>query len=241
MFEELIESASTFANEEFVNKLKKVAKTTEQNIDGLTEKATVYEKDLKKAVEKRDTLRDTVKNTLGIEEINEDSLKAIITNPDVNKLQDMLQNTKTEYETKLNTYEKELKDKELNVRILESGVLDSVKSNIGKKLLLDELRSNATIDSDGNVSYTDSEGTTVYGTDGKPLTVSEKIKSLYKNEDYSVFFPNKSGGGKQGGDNPSGMGLKDLAKMTRSEKAKLMAEMSPSEYQELVKKSLKGR
>jgi len=241
MFEELIESASTFANEEFVTKLKEVATSTEQSINGLKQKASVYESDLRKAIEKRDALKNTVKSTLGVEEINEESLKAVIDNPDVSKLQDMLHSTKSAYEEQIKTYEQKLSDKELNLHLLETGVLDGVKSNIGKKALLDELRNGATLDENGNIVYQDSNGTTVYGDDGKPLSVTDKVKSLYDNPDYQVFFPTKKGGGKQGGDTPNGYGVKDLSKLTRAEKAKLMSELSPSEYQELVRKSLKGK
>jgi hypothetical protein len=241
MFEELIESASTFANEEFVNKLKEVATKTESNINGLKEKASAYEVDMRKAIEKRDAIKNTVKSTLGVEEISEESLKAVIDNPDVNKLQEMLQSTKTAYEEQLSTYKQKLSDKELNLHLLETGVLDGVKSNIGKKALLNELRNGATLDENGNIVYLDSTGATVRGDDGKPLSVADKVKALYDNPDYQVFFPTKKGGGKQGGDNPNGYGVKDISKLTRSEKAKLMAEMSPAEYQELVRKSLKGK
>ena len=238
MFEKLIESASTFANEEFVNQLKEVAKTTETNINGLTEKATVYERDMKTAIEKRDGLNSLVKGTFGIDEINEDSLKSVIDNPDVSKLQDLLRAKQSEYEATVNSYETKIRDTALNVNILESGLLDGVKSPLGKKLLLDELRNGAIVSEDGSIGYVDDKGVTVYATDGKPLAISDKVNSLYENEDYKVFFPVKKGGGKQGGDNSGGMGLKDISKMTRSEKAQLMSELSPADYQKLVQQSL---
>ena len=241
MFEDLIETAGTLANDEFVNRLKEVAKNTEESFNSLKEESTRYKSEFERAIEKRDKVKNIVKQSLGIEDVSEESLQEAISKlgtNDTKQLQELLNETKTQYEAKISDYEQKLRDKEINFAILQSGALDGVKSKVAKQLIIDELKAGATL-KDGSLVYLDENESIIFGNDGKPVSVVDKVQSLYNNDDYKSFFPIKNGGGKQG-DN-GGYGAKDLSKLSRKEKAELMAKLSPAEYQKLVLANIKKK
>jgi len=250
MFEELIESAKKFGNDEFVTKLEQVATTTSTNISELTGKLTHSETELNKSINKRDSLKDMIRKNTGLEELGEENfieylngLKKPSENNDIAKLQAMLEDSKTTYESEIKNLRSEASNKELNLTLLETGVLDGVTNTLGKKLILDKLRESL-IMKDGSLVYVDENGTTVFDENsGKPLTVDDKLMGLYEDEQFSIFFPTKKGGGKEGDNSSSSnLGFKDISKLSRSEKAKLMGSMSSEEWQDLVRLNInKGK
>lgn len=243
MLEEIIKTAEKFGNEEFVKELRTFSESNASNISEITGKVNHLESELSRSISKRDTLKSMIRDKTGIEEVSEESFSAYISDlhsknssDDVRKLQSMLDDTKTSYEGTISEMKQKVITNELNLSILETGALDGVKSSIGKNLILEKLREGLSV-KDGEMTYVADDGSTVFDSNGKPLTVGDKLSSLYESEDYSVFFPAKKGGGKEG-DKPNTSKVNDLSKLTRSEKAKLMASMTPSEWQDLVRANI---
>ena len=254
-FEKVLESAKLLGNDDFVKDLESaVAKTTE-SLTTTSERVKVLETTLEGEVTKKKKLRELIKANTGLEEISEDTFKGYIESlkgkgldeaikADNEKLTNMIGEYKSKLEETTTQYERSLNNVKLDNLILGEGALSGIESSVAKGLLLEKIREGA-VPSDNGLVYKDENGSTVLKDDGTPLTLSDKVAELMDNPDYSMFFPDrrKKGGGKSVGDSSaSSHGVKDLSKLTRTEKAKLMSELSAEDYQALVRANLnKGK
>ena len=251
-FEKLLESAKTFANEEFVKDLEKAVAETTTTLTTTTERVGILEKELEGSIGKKNKLRDIIKQNTGLEEISEENFNKFIADlkakggdetlrADNQKLQGMVGEYKSKLEEISGTYESKINGIKLEKAILETGEISGIESSVAKNLILEKAKEGAVV-SDNGIAYLDANGSTVLKGDGTPLTLSDKIAMMREDADYAILFPDKrKKGGSKGVDNQSvgNYGVKDLSKLTRTEKAKLMKELSPAEYQELVRANLK--
>ena len=254
MLDKLLESARKLGNDDFVKDFETAVSTVNGTMKENMDRVKVLETELEGSISKKNKLRDLIKTHTGIEEISEDNFKGYLSSikgkpadesiiednrklsEAVNEYKNKLGNMENEYSSKLNQV---IVDKE----ILSSGKLPNIESNVAKSIILDEIRKNATI-SESGIIYKDNNGSTVLKNDGTPLTLDDKINSMMDSPDYSMFFPDKrkKGGGKGVGSSEfSSHGVKDLSKLSRTEKAQLMKDLSPSDYQAIVRANLNKR
>lgn len=251
-FEKLLESAKQIGNEDFVKDFESAVADVNAKMASSTDRIGVLEKELEGSISKKNKFRDMIKENTGLEEITSDGFKTFLDGikgegasdalkADNEKLQAMISEYKTKLDGVDSQYQSELGNMKLNLSIMESGAMDGIESSVAKGLLLDKLKEGATVE-DGATVFKDANGATVLKDDGSPLTVSDKMEMLRNDAEYAPFFPDrrKRGGGKGVDDtNPSKHGVRDLSKMSLAEKAKLMASMSATEYQQLVQANLK--
>lgn len=254
MLDKLLESAKKLGNDEFVKDFETAVSEINSTIGKTTERVKVLETELEGSISKKNKLRDLIKNHTGIEEISEENftgyLEALKGKPadesiieDNRKLSEAVNGYKSKLETVESEYKSKLNQVIVDKEILSSGKLPNIESNVAKSIILDEIRKNAAISESGLI-YKDDSGSTVLKDDGTPLTLDDKINSMMDNPDYSMFFPDKrkKGGGKGVGSSDfSSHGVKDLSKLSRTEKAQLMKDLTPSEYQALVRANLNKR
>ena len=253
-FEKLLESAKLLGNDEFVKDFESAVVNSTEQITATSNRVKVLETTLESEVTKKKKLRELIKSNTGLEEISEETFKSYIDTmkgqgadealkADNNKLSNMIGEYKTKLEETTSRYENSLNDVKLNNLILTEGVVSEIESSVAKDLVLQKIKEGSVVTEAGLV-YKDANGSTVLKDDGTPLTMSDKVQELIDNPDYSMFFKDKrkKGGGKGVGNPNVNHGVKDLSKLTRAEKAKLMSELSSEEYQSLVRANLnKGK
>jgi hypothetical protein len=242
LFNKVLEKAQTIGNEEFVTELKDAIRVVEDLNKENTTKLNEVNSKFSDAVSSRDNLKELVRSKTGLTDITGDTLSEFFNglksnDPDVKTLQTLIEENKAKYEDDLKQHENKYSQREIDYEILKSGALNNIKSNVARNVVMDELK-NGLVLKEGELVYVDSNGSTIVNGEGKPLGVNDKIKSLYDNEDFKPFFPVKRGGNKEGSEYSDNGSHKDLSKLSRSEKAKLMSELSPQEYQELVRKNM---
>jgi len=201
LFKDLIDTLQESGKPELIEKVKEVEGKITENISNITTRASMLENDLAKAIEKRENIKKLIKSKTGLEDLTEESVNSyfdsINNNGDAKKLQEMLEMTKKEYESKVKELSTRLTQKQIDSKLLESGLLDNTNGKVAKKVIMDELKSNL-VQKDGELVYVDENNSIVYDTDGKPLSVEKKLESLYNDEEYNALFKGKSGGGKSG-------------------------------------------
>jgi hypothetical protein len=253
-FEKLLESAKTFANDDFVRDLETAVATTTSTLNSTTERVSILEKELEGSISKKNKLRDIIKVNTGLEEISEENFTKFVTElktkggdetlrADNQKLQGMVGEYKSKIDEIATTYESKINSIKLENAILGTGEISGIESSVAKSLVLEKAKEGAVV-SDKGIVYIDANGSTVLKGDGTPLTLSDRMAQLREDADYAMFFPDKlkKGGGK-GVSSPSSSdyGVRDLSKLTRTEKAKLMKELSPADYQALVRANLNNK
>ena len=252
-FEKLLESAKTFANEDFVKDLEAAVTATTTQLKTTSERVGILEKELEGSIGKKNKLRDIIKSNTGLDEISEENFSKFINElktkggdetlkADNQKLQTMVSEYKTKLEETATTYESKINNIKLENAILGTGELSGIESGVARTLVLEKAKEGAVMSENGLV-YLDKNGSTVLKSDGTPLTLSDRMAQLREDADYSMFFPDKrkKGGGKSVNSSAGDYGVKDLSKLTKSEKAQLMKELSPEDYQALVRANLNRR
>lgn len=184
--------ANESGNEEFVNAVKGVKDSYKSNLDRMN----YLEKDMQKAVEKRDALKNLVKSKTGLEEINEDSFNNFLSSKtsndgEIKNLTSVIESLKTEKDslfTKLQSIESGYRfEKSLNA----IGAIEEAENSKAYEIILAEIKRNSVIDENGQILFKDKDGITLRNSDGSPLSLSDRYNNLKESSEFSFLFKTK--------------------------------------------------
>ena len=156
-----------------------------------------------------------VKSVLGIDQLNEDTLKEALGNKkpvddklkaELDNLKGLLDKVNSEKDSLVSEYEGKIQNMALTNNLRDLGIGQLASSPLTEKMLIDSLKNGASLDGD-NIVYKKEDGTTAYSSNNTPLTPQQKLEEMKSNPDYAPLFKADviSGGGKspQGGENNS--------------------------------------
>ena len=196
-----------------------------ENNKKLVDRLNFLEKEAQKAFSKRDELKSKLRE---IEEKQSDPNEKQ-TNPN---LESKLQEIATEKEQIVEEFNTFKRDSALERALLTKDIPAATPKT--KEIILNILREGA--EYENGIVYKD-EGGLVYGPNGNPLTIEDKLKEIQNDVNYSPLFRTmKQGAGSKQGN--GGKAVPDIKTLTPSAKAKLIKELGSEKYLELVKKQM---
>ena len=227
---------------EIVKGLEATSLSNVSTINSLETKSSALSTDLSKF-----KLGNTiVKEHLGIEQLNEDTIKEALSKmkggkgdeaslAEIGNLKKLLEESGVRESTLTTGYEEQLQEMALTNSLRDIGIDSVASSTRASKLLLDDLKSGAVFENN-LIVYKGADGTTLYGKDNKPLTPTQRFAEMQSSEDYSGFFKAdvKRGGGAQHNAGSSSNGL-SRSKMSHSEKSKYITDNGEDSYLGLPK------
>lgn len=198
-----------------------------QNVESLTAKVNDLENKATEAINKRQGLKDLIRNTLGVDEISEDNLKALLDNkgkPDekalaeITNLKTLLKKANADKDELKNGYESQLDSFVLTNNIRDLGIGSMASTPAMEATILNMMKDGAVRDGD-KILYKNADGTTIYSESGKEMTPSDRLNQLRANQDYAPLFKptSKSGADTSG---QQGQGGQDFSKMSPTEMMK---------------------
>jgi hypothetical protein len=193
--EQLEKFVSESGNEEVIGALDNVKKSFENNVDRLT----FLEKEMKTATEKRDSIKNLVKNKFGIDEVSDESLGSIAEklnsnnkdNVEVENLTSMLESLRSEKETISSKYEETVNSYKLEKTLAKLGAIEETESSKAYDILLNEIKSGAEFGKDDEIVFKTSDGTTIRNADGSPVTLADRYNQLKQDDSLSFLFKTK--------------------------------------------------
>lgn len=203
--------AEESGNEELITAVSKLENTFTENVSRIGS----LEKDLQKAIEKRDRQAQLVKSTFGIDEISEKALNSLVdktANPDDtlkaenDKLASMIEAIKSEKDSVLNEYKSMQNKYKIEKTLTSLGAVSEVANTKAYDILLGEVSKGLAFDDNGNPIFKADDGTTVRNSDGSPLTLADKYEQLKTSDEFKFLFKaskSKSGSGANQGANSS--------------------------------------
>ena len=221
---------------EALSGVKEQFNSTVERLQTQEQKIAEYDGKMNEIIQSRDKVKNTVRETLGINEISRDAILDKIKGMGDSEIkrayEDQLSSFKKENGSKvdeltnqLNTYESEIKNLKMSNNIAKTEVMGQVKGERAADILLSELSKGAEFAEDGSVIYIGSAGERILNkANGEPMTLEDKIVELKQDPSYSFLFESRflSGGGAptttqsfQGGGSPAGNPLTG-GKLTRT-------------------------
>lgn len=186
----------------------KLIDTIEGNSSENVQKINDLETKVAAVTETRDRYKSgnaLVKSILGVDTVNEDTIKEAIkslkggkqddtSKAELEKLQDLLKAAEVEKSTLKSEYEGKLNTMALDNALANAGVGAKVANEAMYKVVTGLVREGAVFE-DGKIVYKAEDGTTVYGNDKTPLTLSGKIEQLKSDPSYAgLFIPDVNSG-----------------------------------------------
>ena len=176
-------------------------------------KVSTLEKDLKTAAEKRDQLKTTIREATGLEDITADGLKAVLAKDgdaeekigvfkkEIDQLKGKLGKSASAVDEVSRKYEEKIFGLQMDRAANMLGAPDEVHSPHAYQVILSELSTGAEFGEDGSIGYKNPDGTTMYGDNGKELTLQGRYEQLKGDDTFSYLFKEqfKTGGGKAPG------------------------------------------
>lgn len=238
-----LEIIKKFAEESGNEDLVKAVGTVEDTIKGNVEKMSFLERDLKGAIDKRDSIKSLVKSKLGINELSEEALDNVLkSKPNVDneikareemisKLSEELKLSKKELNSKVNTYN-------LEKQLMSLGAMSETETTKAYDIVFNEISKSADFDENGNIIFKNSDGTTIRNADGSQLSLKDRYNMLKESDEYSFLFKtkrSKAGAGSSGGKSAGGQANLSRSAMSYADKAKFIAEHGQEAYLKLNK------
>ena len=185
--------------------------------NGTLEKVSTLEKDLRTAAEKRDQLKTIIRDSTGLEEITVDALKGVLSTggeadakvatyqKEIKQLQDRLGKSAGAVDEVSKQYEAKIFNLQMDRAANMLGASEEVHSPHAYNVILKELSAGAEFRDDGSIGYKNEDGTTVYGDNGKELTLQGRYEQLKADDTFSYLFKDqfKTGGGKSVNSGPT--------------------------------------
>lgn len=238
---EMLEKFATESgNEEIVGAVNAVKESYKSNVDRLT----FLEKDMKKAVEKRDSVTGLIKNKLGVDDVSEEALDSAITSlkskkdssndAEIANLSTMLDMIKTEKEGLQNKYNETVNTYKLEKELTKIGAVNDTETAKAYDILLGEIKQGAEFDDNGNIMFKSNDGTTIRNADGSPTTLADRYAQLKDSEELSFLFKktrSKAGSGSNAG-SPAG-GVTSLKDLNEAQRVALFKQ-DPEQYKRLA-------
>jgi len=161
-----------------------------------------------------------VKNELGLDELNSDTIKQALSkfkkddNAEVANLQKQLESVTNDYEGKLKDATGKLNGFVMESALSQTGLAQKAANAKAYEALKNDVLSGATLDG-GNIVFKNEDGTTRYGNNGKPYGLSDRVAEIEASEDYAPFLKATNKGGS--GTNPSQNSNGQAREITRSQ------------------------
>lgn len=229
--------------QELVKSLEGSATSNVDRINTLERQVT----DITTTRDKFKTGNTLVKDLLGLEAVNEDSINEALAKFKGNKgdealtaeianLKDLLSKSTTENQSLTQSYESKISTMALDNEIANSGVGANVVNEAMFGIVTGLIKQGAAYDN-GKIVYKNEDGSTVYGADKQPLTLSGRMETLKTDPNYAGLFKpvGNSGGGAPTGDTPGASGALKRSVMTHSEKGDFIAKNGEAAYFKLDK------
>lgn len=214
--------ATEQGNEELINAVNSIKESLSLSVS----KLSTYEKDLKKAIEKRDATKTLVKTKLGVDDLTEDALDTFLSqikaNPDErvlneNKsLAEMLSNIKKDKETIESKYNDTVQNYQLEKTLSSLGAAQDTENQRAYDIVLSEVRRNAKFDDSGNIIFESNDGSIIRNKDGSPATLSDVYNQIKESEEFAFLFKRDRNKGGSGAGGAKGGGAKELAWFDKS-------------------------
>ena len=202
-FEKLLETVGD--DQELKTFIEGVQSTQKDNVSTINKLETSLE-EVKQTRDRYKQGNSLIKDKLGLENINEESLGAYLDSikkntgeeslkVEIENLKRLLETANKDKQSLTNDYEAKIQDMGLTNSLRDLGIGGLASSPRTEQDILRELKSGAVFE-DGNIIYK-KDGKTEYGTDGKPLDPKSKLAQLQASEEFKPYFkPDvKSGSG----------------------------------------------
>lgn len=235
---EVIKSfAESSGDETILNAVKSVEESFKSNLDRIS----FLEKDMKKAVEKRDGLKNLVTSKLGVEDVSEETLDRFLsstksTSADSEKLTQMIEALKSEKDNIANQLTSTVNSYKIERMLSDIGGRNETQNARAYEILLSEISNGVNFDENGNIFFKAKDGTTLRNEDGKPMTMEDRYNSIRESENFSFLFKekkSKSGGGMSPAKVSDAVGGKSRGSMTHGEKAAYIKQYGQDAYLKL--------
>jgi len=192
-------------NEELLNAVKGVKGSMGANLDRMS----YLEKELQGTISKRDRQAELVKSKLGLEELTEEALEKALSSKtktgsaefeaEKRKLEDMVSMLQTEKESLNYKHQSVVNQYKIERGLNDLGAGNEVNGSKAYDILLSEITSNASFDSDTLV-FRANDGTTIRNADGTPMSLADRYRQLKDSDELKFLFiadKQKSGSGTQ--------------------------------------------
>jgi hypothetical protein len=238
MFVEVLEKFATESgNEEVVNAVNGIKETYRSNL----ERVKFLEGDLQKSIEKRDHIKNMVRNKLGVEELNEDSIDGVLarlkSTPEVDNMNKVIESLRADKESLSSEYKKTVNLHNLERKLLDLGAIEDTENAKAYDIVLKEISKTVAYDDNGNILFQGSDGLTLRNQDGSPITMSDMYKQIKDSEEFAFLFKtkrSKQGSGATGNKSGGQTSLK-RSEMSYSEKGKFIEQFGQDAYLKLLK------
>lgn len=184
-----------------------------------------------------------IKESLGLEQVNSDSISEALGKlknakgddklvNEINNLKGLLESANSEKESIVNDYESKISNNALTNSLRDLGV-DALGINpMASKMMLDYLKEGATLDGD-NIVYK-KDGVTEYsGTN--VLTPKDKLEAMKSDDNWKAFIKGDVNSGTGGRESTGGGSSMKRSEMSASEKGKYIQENGQEAYYSLEK------
>ena len=183
-------------NQEALEVIKSLESASTANVERINSLESQVN-DIKSTRDKYKQGNSLVKDLLGLENINEESLSEFLSNnkagkgdekltAELDNLKQLLEKANNEKESIATEYEGKLSNMALTNAIRDLGIGSLASSPIAEQTILNYLKEGATLE-DGKIVYKKEDGSTVYnGT--SIMTPAEKLESLKSDENWKPFI-----------------------------------------------------
>lgn len=214
------EEATKFVDEVFTTK------------DELTKQVNSLEVKFNEAKEGRDKTKERlryVQETLGVDEINEETLAKALKrkggdDAELQNLKQQLEKAAEERKQIEDKYKRELSTYVMKTELTKTGLAQDAYNGEMYQILEGIVLKDAQYDN-GNVVFKNPDGSTAYGENGKPLSLKDRVSQIKADPRYAPMFkPSGNGGtGTKGVDGKPSTNKIDLAG-SKQERARAIAE-----------------
>lgn len=168
------------------------------------------ERDLKTAIDKRQDLKELIRKTTGLSELSEDALSKLgqgdeALKSEVGTLQEKLEAVMAERDGLNGKHTQEINTMKMTDHLRSMGVDSQVWNQSAFEAVAQKMLEGAEYDG-GSFVYKADDGATVFGDNGKALTVKERIAQLREDESMYQFKPVQGAGAGGTDKKPFGQG-----------------------------------
>ena len=179
---------------ELLNEVESLSEAATSNAS----KVQNLERDLKIAVDKRQGLKEMIRKTTGLSELSEEALSKLghgdeALKGEVSQLQERMQQVIEEKEGLAGKHAQEINSMRMHDMLRSMNVQEGVWNEQAFEAVANLMLNGAAYEG-GSFVYKNEDGSTVFGSDGKALTVQEKLAQLRSDESVYQFKPTQGGG-----------------------------------------------
>lgn len=145
----------------------------------------------------RDSLKNLIRETTGLDEVNADSINDFVTKlkstkgdekltAEIDNLKGLIEKANGEKESIVSEYESKLQNMALTNSLRDLGIGSLAVNPLAEKMMLEHLKEGASLDGD-KIVYRNADGSTMYnGTN--VLTPADKLEQMKTSDDWKAFI-----------------------------------------------------